>query len=368
MIAHYRLQPSVEAIKVIQDSFLNHPKFSPGQLTDEEKNVRAIKVDDQTARVFKSRNDIQNHKWLLISDYLPVNVQHQFGDAISTEAIVHYSTQDKKPMFFTSNVFCNELKEQFDPYIFTCSPSIYSEYYKDYDLLIADQIPTKDFCCFINRMDPSRQGWFYQLIRRKLLPDGFVSFNMETKRLIEFKDLAPEQVFEKQYQKYMTIFESEHTIAKSIVPYRNFDKDADLDDVIMQSKFNIVLETYASNNNQIVFTEKIIRSLRLPRPWLLYGAQNAVALLREWGFDVLDDFVDHDRYDCLDFDIDRQTVILDMAQEMQNFDTEKHWDRLKTASDHNLELLKYWKKNMPNLLAQDIEKMLDKIYNIYGTR
>lgn len=347
-------------LAVVQQLVLSHPNFSH----------RVIKKSTQSQIDWAhlSRGDIQNPIWLPISDYFPVNLKHEFGDSIPTEEILHYLKYDKKPMFFTSNVFRGGLKEQFDQYIFTCSPAAYSTYYNNYDLLITNQSPTKDFCCFINRMDPNRQSWFYQLIRRNLLGQGFVSFNMDTTRLSEFKDLDPGQVFEEQYQKYMTIFEEEHSIAKNIVPYRNFSKNSDLDDIIMQSRFNIVLETYFIDNDQVVFTEKIIRSLRLPRPWLLYSVQNAVALLREWGFDVLDDLVDHNRYDNISSEIDRQSVILDMAQEMQTFDTEKHWSRLKQASDHNLELLKYWKDNSSNLIAQDFVKMLDKICNIYESR
>lgn len=337
-----------------------HPCFSPRILTDNEK-----------AHWHKQRHhlhDITKRNFLFYSAYLPVDVYMYIGDAVSKSELAKLDFQqtlDRKAVVISSTVYRNSLKALTESYFTQLTPAVYSWYYKDYNQTFDNITPVKDFCCFIGRMDPSRQGWFYQLIRRNLLPHGFVSFLMDNKRLSEFDDLTPAQTFEQQYQKYMTIFADEHAIAKDIVPYQNFDKNAELDDLIMQSRFTIVLETYFDNNDQLTFTEKIIRSLRLPRPWLLFSSQHAVKYLRDWGFDVLDDLVDHDRYDNIEFNIHRQTVILDMAQELLDFDTVKHWDRLHAASQHNLAQLKHWQHNVSDLVRADFKLLLDKIYDQY---
>ena len=337
-----------------------HPCFGSHTITDDERTY--YRQYQHLDHITTKRNIIT------YSNHLPVDVYLYIGDAVSKSELANLNFQqtlDRKAVVISSTVYRNSLKALTESYFTQLTPAVYSWYYKDYNQTFDNITPVKDFCCFIGRMDPSRQGWFYQLIRQNLLPHGFVSFLMNNKRLSEFNDLTPAQTFEQQYQKYMTIFADEHAIAKDIVPYQNFDKNAEPDDLIMQIRFNIVLEKYFDNNDQLTFTEKIIRSLRLPRPWLLFSSQHAVRYLRDWGFDVLDDLVDHDRYDNIEFNIHRQTVILDMAQELLEFDTVKHWDRLHAASQHNLAQLKHWQHNVSDLVRADFKLLLDKIYDQY---
>lgn len=180
-------------------------------------------------------------------------------------------------------------------------------------------MPIKKFNCFINRMDVLRQSWLYQLVRSNIFDQGFISFNMDISRHISLKqwpsESTPMQVFEKQFEQHLQIFQKEHDIVLPIVPYRNFDNSLDLNQVIMQSEFSIVLETYCDRNDVITFSEKIFRCLKLPRPWILYAMKGAVEYLRNLGFDVLDDLVDHS-YDQIDFCIDRQRALLNLAESM----------------------------------------------------
>jgi hypothetical protein len=98
----------------------------------------------------------------------------------------------------------------------------------------------------------------------------------------------------------------------------------------------------------------------------LFCSKNAVATLRTWGFDTLDDLVKHDRYDKVDDPIQRQTVILEMLQEMLNFDVAANRSRLQQAASHNLNLIKQWRQDLPMIAAQDTKTLLDKIYDLYG--
>jgi hypothetical protein len=225
-----------------------------------------------------------------------------------------------------------------------------------------DQVIIKDFNCFISRMDPMRQSWFYQLIRRGLLDQGFVSFNMHIDRIPALAGMTQSQAFEKQFQDGMTIFAPEHEIARAIVPYRNFDVELDLNKVILQSKFSIVIETYFDNNDIITYTEKIFRAMCLPRPWVLYSARHGVKYLREQGYDTLDDLVDHAQYDDLESCIDRQVAILNMAKELCSFDVEQHRTRLVQASNHNLAQIEKLNKNFGNTIYNAHPQVLDKYF------
>lgn len=206
---------------------------------------------------------------------------------------------------------------------------------------IESVVPERKFNCFINRMDPIRQSWLYQLIRRGIFDKGLVSFNMEIRRHVLMGHCDPtataEQVFQQQFQQHLQIFSTEHEFAKTIVPYRNFDYD--LTTAIMRTEFSLVLETYFDQNNIITFSEKIFRCLKLPRPWVMFAMKNAVAYLKDMGFDVLDDLVDHS-YDKIDFAIERQVAILDQCQIMCKRElTDNDIKRCEQAAIHNQSLL-----------------------------
>jgi hypothetical protein len=64
-----------------------------------------------------------------------------------------------------------------------------------------------------------------------------------------------------------------------------------------------------------------------------------VAYLRDLGFDVLDDLVNHS-YDSVDFAIDRQTAVLDQIEIMcrQSLSQSQIY-RCQQAADHNQQLL-----------------------------
>lgn len=293
-----------------------------------------------------------------IFDYfLQIKTKFYFGDAPNLRK---YS--DKKDLvIWTPTVY-----KQDTDLIYQMSPQWYSLYFEHFDWDYSDTTPVKDFNCFINRMDINRQSWLYLLIRRKLFDKGFVSFNMDVSRLDNYDPtVSAADVFDRQFQSHMTNFEAEHNIARSIVPYRNFDTE-DLSSVLMQSRFSIVLETYFELPDEITFTEKTFRSLIFPRPWLLYAAPNAVQTLRNWGFDVLDDLVDHAAYDNVSDCIQRQTTILDLAQTMCDFDVTTHQARLQQAATHNLSLLKQWRVDLPDVATQDAARFLDKVYALYG--
>ena len=304
-----------------------------------------------------------NHRHAVFVDHsMPVKVMMYLGDAPNLD---QYKKQDDI-LVWTPTVYSENYKSTYNTLLSPMSPNWYSLYFHHFDGQYQNITPTKDFNCFINRMDVVRQSWLYLLIRRNIFERGFVSFNMDVSRLDNYdSSVSADQVFERQFQNHMNNFSDEHHIAKSIVPYRNFDLSADLMTIVMQSRFSIVLETYFHNNNEITFTEKTFRALVLPRPWLLFCSKHAVTTLRNWGFDLLDDLVDHSRYDNIDHEIHRQSIILDLAQEMLDFDVVKHQARLLQAAAHNLNLIKQWRQDLHAVAAEDTKNLLDKVHDLY---
>ena len=350
MISNGILPMPFDLLIVMASVAANDTRFVKVPLTASQKlelRNMLISMDKE-----KERRDLT-----IFDTFLKIKSKFYLGDAPT----LHKYRDKKNLVIWTPTVYAQD-----SDLIHQISPQWYSLYFEHFDQKYSESEPVKDFNCFINRMDINRQSWLYLLIRRGLFNKGFVSFNMDVTRLDNYD---PEEsaitVFDRQFQTHMTNFEPEHNVARSIVPYRNFD-ETDLSSVLMQSRFSIVLETYFVAPDEITFTEKTFRSLVFPRPWLLYAGPHAVQTLRSWGFDVLDDLVDHSAYDGVEDCIQRQSIILDLAETMCHFDLVAHRERLQQAASHNLDLLRKWREDLPNVAHKDTQRFLDKIYTLYG--
>ncbi len=226
---------------------------------------------------------------------------------------------------------------------------LYPEYWGTYSYQseYIDRAPTRLFNCFMNRICTTRQSWFYQFVRRNLLHFGNVSFLLDSRNLPRGKEL-----YEANYIGY-EIFEVEHELMRDRVPFVNFD--GDLDQAVIDSQLSVVIETYFDWPDTVAFSEKVFRALQLPRPILLYSMPGSVKILRDYGFELFDDVVDHS-YDSEPDQIKRQVMILDQlcAWRDRTFTTQHLLDfdqRIK----HNRDLLQNFRSNWPRKLQHAIE-------------
>jgi hypothetical protein len=175
----------------------------------------------------------------------------------------------------------------------------------------------------MNRVSEDRGQMFQELKRRALLSKGLVSFN----------NLRPG---------YSTC--TDQDLLDYGDPYNNLTNS--LEQSIIDSNISVVLETYISDDH-ITFSEKIFRALLLPRPWLLYCSPQSVDYLRLYGFDVLDDYVDH-LYDKEIVDSSRLLSIIDQLE--QFVDRQYNQDdyvRFEQAAEHNKNLLLKFAQTWP---------------------
>jgi hypothetical protein len=200
-----------------------------------------------------------------------------------------------------------------------------------------NRAPAKRFNCFMNRPRGDRNIVFYELIRRGLLDQGFVSYNCTPTELAEQYELAD-----------LTRYSVEHLIAQ--VPYNTVDAHGSLEQCMIDSEVSVVVETYTADNH-IVFSEKIFRALQLPRPWVVYTSPGAVALLERHGFDVLSDCVDH-AYDTITEHTSRLMAVLDQI-DLAVYRPE----RCAEAAVHNQELLSKWALEWPARLQAVIAEL-----------
>lgn len=218
-----------------------------------------------------------------------------------------------------------------------------------YEPRYVNRVPVKTFNCLINRVCRFRQTWFYQLIRRNLLDQGWVSFRLDSR--LEPRGAA---LYDLNFQGN-EIFQAEHLSMRHRVPFCNFH--GDLDQVMVDSCVSLVIETYFDRIDTIALSEKIFRALQLPRPFWLFGSPGAVAVLRQHGFDVWDDWIDHS-YDSEPNAVTRQIHILDQIQ---------HWvhrgfsatdlANLELRARANRKLLQQLRQVWPDRLQQVCEQL-----------
>ena len=215
--------------------------------------------------------------------------------------------------------------------------------------------PKQLFNCFMNRVCPIRQSWFYQFVRRNLLDQGAVSY------LLDYR-LTPTGIETKQdlnryiYSLGNHIFELEHEQMQSQVPYCNFS--GELDQTIVDSKISVVIETYFDCSGIIAFSEKVFRALQLPRPMILFCSPGSVSALRDYGFDVWDDIVDHS-YDQLPHPVERQVHILDQIERFQQVNySEQQLATFESRAIHNQQLLQKLQQNWPERLKLAKQQIL----------
>ena len=209
----------------------------------------------------------------------------------------------------------------------------------------ADHPATWAYNCFMNRPRGDRNIVFYELIKHNLLDKGLVSFNVDqTEYDQQFKQLD------------LNKYTNEHELGRQLIPHNNLAHS--LDQCIIDSRVSLVLETYSSNSH-LVFSEKIFRCLQMPRPWLLFCSPGAVSALQTYGFDVLDEYVDHG-YDSLPLAhqrLDHLTRQLEGFVYRQYSDTD--YKRFQQAAQHNQQRLDELAGDWPARLSQVLQQVRD---------
>jgi hypothetical protein len=244
------------------------------------------------------------------------------------------------------------------------NPEIYG-LYKD----IVNQAPmcqpTKLFNCFISSADGYRQGWFYNFVRREYLQQANISFLLNQLGTA-FSDQPTEQKIkfynENKNFSFNDIFDVEHQSMLNQVPYKNFS--GSLNEAILDSKCSIVLETSYAWPGQIYFTEKTFRAIQHPRPFFVAARQGGggrIAYLRNIGFDVYDDIIDHESYDNIDDPIQQMSVVFDQIEKLRNIDyTPELLENFEQRAQHNRALIRKFNVD----LVKKYQDIVDRIKEI----
>lgn len=234
-------------------------------------------------------------------------------------------------------------------------PELYAMYLTE--LEYESRPPDRLYNCFINRTDPFRQSWLYQLQRRGWVDQGYVIYNlyMNLRKLKNFPWTTQQELYQGMFEQGNQGFAAEHEALAARVPIYNLP--GTMEQAMIDSRVTIVLETYIDRPDSISLSEKIFRSLQLPRPWLLFASTGAVQHLRRCGFDTLDDVVDHS-YDTEPDNARRQNLILDQVANWQHIDyNNKLVARLCAAQKNNKARLQQLTLELPHKLTNTVEQI-----------
>lgn len=260
-----------------------------------------------------------------------------------------HTIPEDRPYMITDNHFNIETKAE----VIQMAPEIWSIFSLPYDQVPDVGAPTKRMNCLIHRQSGERLMFLYKMYERDLLENNLVSFACFTgdqekpyaDRKKDFNDLHIDQDttiwndLQEELRPQMPLLLPDNMLA---------------DDAAMQTEVTIVVETYV-NEDVIAYSEKIFRALQLPRPWIMFNSPHAVSVLRKYGFDVLDDVVDHNNYDNVikqERRADKILNTLDKVEPWAKIDKE----RLAKAAKHNRLLLAGYKER----LGPKIQSVLDK--------
>ena len=253
--------------------------------------------------------------------------------------LVDVVNQTESDIIITDNVFLQSLPGD----IVSVLPEFWSIW--QFDPVYQNRPATHGFNCFMNRIRGDRSRTFYELIRRNILNKGLVSFNCTQ---AEYMDQYEQAELYNYWQ--------EHDRGLDLVPYNTVESHGALEQCIIDSNVSLVLETYISHS-LIVFSEKIFRVLQLPRPWLLYCSPGAVLCLKQYGFDVLADYVDHGYDEIFEHSTRHQFILDQLETFIDKVYTEQDYARFDQAAKRNQQLLKYFASTWPDKFNTVLEKI-----------
>lgn len=201
------------------------------------------------------------------------------------------------------------------------------------------QTPERLYNCFMQRIESVRQSWFYLLYSNQLLDKGFVSFLLN--QLTSYSKLKGKELFDWIHTEYnlnkVPDFELAYQNLKFQVPYKNFHDDGDLISLMTKSKYSLVLDTYAMDDDvqQWCFTEKTFVALQIPTIPLLFVQKNGYKKLEELGLKIP---FDYSGFDQLGWQA-RQQALIDI---IKNDRLEVDPNLLQQSAEYNSAVIKTW--------------------------
>jgi hypothetical protein len=262
---------------------------------------------------------------------------------------------NKHLFYITDNLLDYSKLQEFDHITFVSIPELFG-------IISLYQIqpntsPSRLYNCFIQRVDPTRQSWFYFLHHHDLLDKGYVTFLLsqvdwyaDCKTGLELYDW----IHDKHSLNQIEHFDRAYHELRSKVPYRNFDLTTSLYEYANDCKYSLVLETYATRDDSAAFcfTEKTHRALQTPTINLFFSQKNSLTHLVQLGFRIPDVMLE---IDTCSWQARQQALLEILVNDPIEFDHENQYN----DAIHNRELIRQYKTEF--IKGDFLEKILTEI-------
>jgi hypothetical protein len=280
------------------------------------------------------------------------------GDQVPSEKLDEFLSNNNSTVLITDNKIT--VPTSANQTVLDISPEFYGIHYMPFKLENLP-VPERAYNCLINRICPVRQSWFYKLFDLGL-DKGFVSFNIDYREAPSLTYADKLNLFDQLHYKNNTLFQQQYEKTRLIVPYCNFKQTGDIENIVSKSIISLVIETYFADSRAIALSEKTFRALQLPRPFLLFAPKGTIQYLKNIGFKIIEDIVDHS-YDNEENWVVRQTMILDQLEQFTNnadYTIPQEWLDL---AYHNQKIMHSWNLNWNSKIQPSIDKAIDMLYN-----
>jgi hypothetical protein len=213
----------------------------------------------------------------------------------------------------------------------------------------------KLFSCFVQRVESVRQSWFYFLSALGLLEQGYVSFWFD--QLTKQHGATRQEVFENNHFDFgldqLPHFQLAYQTLKNQVPYCNFQ--GDIETLLAESKYSIVLETFATQDSHTAFAcnEKTFRELQFGAQPLIFAQPGLLKALAQKGMWIPEYLMPVDQTPQWQA---RQRLLLDMlSQDTVNLSDHENLQRAL----HNRNTMQVWRDNYHK--PQFFDEIFDQI-------
>jgi FkbM family methyltransferase len=290
-------------------------------------------------------------------------------------------------IYLTGCLNANELYENYCNSI-NDSPACIMEYNFSENLVVHSQFAekiknyqysatpkNKTFLMFNRRWlnHPHRTLFFYNMNKRKILKDFYISFS---KKDVDRQEHFFNEVLKGHYAHYFT-FENQDPVDLSLLteiddmlPMYLDTTDLDTSSLMFdefnstrrfydESFINIVAETYfyTRSTNILHLTEKTFKPLLYKQPFIMLGPPGMLNKLKELGFKTFNDIWDESYDETLDH-TERFYKILDLCEKISKWPQIRKvlaMQKCKRIVEHNFNVLLNYNKK-PTLLLNFIEK------------
>ena len=204
--------------------------------------------------------------------------------------------------------------------------------------------PSKLYNAFIHRTESVRQSWFYFLYLRNLFDKGYISY-----KLFQINTtLTGRELFDKIHVEYLSTvphFNQAYEVLKDLIPYSNFVDREDLSELILDTKYSLVLDTYATEDDvgSYYISEKVTRALQYPNVSLPFLQRGTLQKLTNSGLYINPTMLSIDQMDWQE----RQRHILNILEnDLINISDQDLYDQ----AQHNRSVFSSW---LTRCLTQD---------------